>query len=221
MHRQRFLSTLPLLVLLAACSSDSSDEKTNEALYPQCIETRTSLGLDDSTTLGITAREAFASAEGEHIATLRWEKGGETELRLVVSGEPFALELVERKPSQGEGPIDMAFDCYDSLEAHVRATFVTEDGGFDESWDDLRLSAERTMDSFSRIEAARSIDLDELRGSYEPTELPPSEYDRLIQAMIQLELVEGGGFRGSLRYMAEKSHGDSVSARIVTAATWD
>lgn len=228
MLRTTFLIGMGSLVALAACSSSSkTEENGNEALWPVCVETRQSMGLDDETPFGVTAREAFESAKGEHVATLRWHDGRETELRLTITSEPSLLELVDREPNrgQGEGPaLAMAHECDDFIEAKVSATFQTEDGGFDESWDDLRVEWFQIM-GYSRFRARRSIDLDHLGGSYTPTELSPSEYDSIPQASISFSIDEEGRLSGSFGYTAEKRHGGgnegSVSARPVTAANWE
>lgn len=217
MLRPRFL--LATSLLLAACSSDPDDGR-NEARYPQCVETRTPLGPDDMTPLGSTVRETFAHADGEHLAKLRWKNGAETELRLFVSpSESIQAELVERKEDRNGSNLDIAIICEDTVEANVSATFATEDGAFDESFGDLRLTAVRVMDGLS-LRGAQALDLEELHGSYVPTELSPSEYDRIVQASIEFSLEEDR-FEGSFRYIAEKTSGDSVSAGLVTAATWE
>lgn len=227
MLRHRLLIGISLFGLAACSSSSKTDEQGNEALWPQCVESRQSIGLDDETPFGVTAREAFESAKGEHLAELRWYAGGVTELRFAITSEISEVQIVDREPNQGTGEgavLALAPDCSDFLEAKVGATFKTEDGAFDESFDDLRIEAVPIMDTFG-IRAHRSLDLDHLGGSYTPTELSPSEYDRILQASISLSIDEEGRLEGSFSYTAEKTHGEgnegTVSARPVTAATWE
>lgn len=234
-------SSLLLIALssfaLAACSSsddtDNNGDRTqegpglNEAFEP-CIETRTSIGLDDETSLGLTVREAFEIAEGEHQATLRFHDDSETGLTLSIEGEPFEIELVERERNtnsgSGEGPaIELAEACNDSLVAKVKASFKTDDESFDEAWDDLQLSFSKVMDS-ARVDGRRALDFESLGGSYMPNELPSSDYDRIVQPSVSLT-IEEGRFSGSITYLAEKTEGEgddgTVSAANITAASWD
>ena len=224
--RNRFLLFLGSTALLAACSSDSDskDEKANEAFWPQCEETRRVVGLDDETPFGITPRQAFEGAQGEHTAELTWEGGDTTALSLVFTTELAEVELVDREPKQGgEGPaIELAHYCDDYFEAKFDVTFSTEDGAFDESFRDMRLRWEK-VGGTGVLRANHGLDFDALQGSYEPKELDPSDYDRIVQPSVRIEIADEA-LSGDITYMAEKQHGDgpnaSVSAMQVTVATW-
>lgn len=223
--RNRIFLFLCSAALLSACSSDTKEEeKTNEGLWPQCEETRRVVGLDDETPFGITPRQAFEGAQGEHTAELTWEGGDTTALSLVFTTELAEVELVDREPKQGgEGPaIELAHHCDDYFEAKFDVTFSTEDGAFDESFRGMRLRWEK-VGGTGVLRANHALDFDALKGSYEPKELDPSEFDRIVQPSVQLEIADEA-FTGTITYMAEKQHGDgpngSVSARQVTVATW-
>lgn len=219
----RRLLCAALSVLLLACASET-EEKQNEAFWPTCDETRTAVGLDDETPLGITPREAFERATGNYLAELKWKNGDKTVLTVAFTSEVTEVEFVDRTPNYGtgEGP-GIAIECPDTLETKVDLTFATADGAFDESFRDVLLHWEKEADG-ARLRAHHALDLTSLSGTYEPNELDPSEYDRIVQPRIEFTIGEDGAFSGSIVYIAEKHHGSgpegSVSATPVTAASW-
>jgi len=223
MHR-RFFLLLSSVALLSACSSETKDEQGNEAFAPQCEETRRTVGLDDETPFGITPREAFERAKGDYTAELTWKGGAKTGLTLAFTTEVTEVVFVDREPKYGSGERPaIALECNDDLETSVDITFATEDGAFDETFRGVRLRWEKGPDG-AVLRGYHPIELESLAGSYEPNELDPSEYDRIVQPSLRFEIDGEGAFSGDFGYVAEKHHGEgpegSVSAKQVEAASW-
>ncbi|AGP36644.1 hypothetical protein SCE1572_20380 [Sorangium cellulosum So0157-2] len=195
-----------------------------------CDEERVDIGVDDVSPLGFSAREALSALSGERSAPLAWSKGGSATATVaagelvaarfvrstvatvatvdggVAAGELVAARFVRSTVAtvatvakSGPGGAEstaIAADCADHLQLDVPLAFSTEDGAFDESFAvTLRVPQVGAGRFFHRI------DLDALQGSYEVTEVDPTEF-REIFVYLSGELT-GSAVSGTISGIAE------------------
>ncbi|KYG04742.1 hypothetical protein BE21_44990 [Sorangium cellulosum] len=163
-----------------------------------CDEERVDIGADDVSPLGFSARDALSALSGERSAPLAWSKGGSA-TATVAAGELVAARFVRSTVADsGPGGAEpaLAADCADHLQLDVPLAFSTEDGAFDESFAvTLRVPEVGAGRFFHRI------DLDALQGSYEVTEVDPTEF-REVFVYLSGELT-GSAVSGTISGMAE------------------
>ncbi|WP_437728370.1 hypothetical protein [Sorangium sp. So ce861] len=167
-----------------------------------CDEEKEDIGADDVSPLGFSAREALSALSGERSAPLTWAKGGSTTVT-VAAGELVAARFVRstqaKVANSGPGGAEstaIAADCADHLQLDVPLAFSTEDGAFDEAFGvTLRVWQVDAGRFFRRI------DLDALQGSYEVTEVDPTEF-REVVVSLSGELT-GSAVSGTISGIAE------------------
>ncbi|WP_437615701.1 hypothetical protein WMF20_19265 [Sorangium sp. So ce834] len=177
-----------------------------------CDEEKEDIGADDVSPLGFSAREALSALSGERSAPLAWAKGGST-TATVAAGELVAARFVRSTVAASEpGGAEpaLAVDCADHLQLDVALAFSTEDGAFDESFAvTLRVPQVGAGRFFHRI------DLDALQGSYEVTEVDPTEF-REVVVYLSGELT-GSAVSGTIHGIAE-SHPIGTGPDAVVSA---
>jgi hypothetical protein len=204
-------SLLPLL-LVAACSSSATGggsggpNEPNEPDDPKetlvgCLPvTTTPIGLDEPTALGFTAADVLAIADGDHPASLAWDKGGSTGLAVSVTADAASARYVVRDwQDNGSGMAEPAMDCADVIEIDAVTGFATDDGAFAESWTTVLSASESGL-----VLLGASVAPDAIAGSYEVTEVDPAQYDELtlffdvaIAASGATGIVAGQAVQGS------------------------
>lgn len=153
------LFTLPVSALLAGCLGAGALPDT-----PSCADTPTAITLEELSALGFSGADLLTLAEGEHVGTLTWYPGGDTEpaderdtpLLLTVRYDGGGVRHVASEavyPEGDEGAADIAIVCEDRIEVDVTLAISTDDGGLDEvyalalaSTDGLRATATVTFD---------------------------------------------------------------------------
>ncbi|WP_437941786.1 hypothetical protein [Sorangium sp. So ce341] len=164
-----------------------------------CDEEKEDIGADDVSPLGFSARDALSALSGERSTPLAWSKGGST-AATVAAGELVAARFV-RSTVADSGPggaesTALAADCADHLQLDVPLAFSTEDGAFDESFAvTLRVPQVGEGRFFHRI------DLDALQGSYEVTEVDPTEFREVFVDLSGA--LTGSAVSGTISGMAE------------------
>jgi len=202
-------SLLPLL-LVAACSSSATgggsggpnDPNNPEPSLVGCLPvTTTPIGLDEPTALGFTAADVLAIADGDHQASLAWDKGGSTGLAVSVTADAATARYVVREwQDDGSGSAaEPAIDCLDVIEIDAVTGFATEDGAFAESWTTTLSASEPGL-----VLLGASVAPDAIAGSYHVTEVDPAQYDELtlffdvaIDASVATGVVAGQAVQGS------------------------
>ncbi|WP_437947749.1 hypothetical protein WME98_44680 [Sorangium sp. So ce296] len=167
-----------------------------------CDEVKEDIGADDVSPLGFSARDALSALSGERSAPLAWSQGGST-TATVAAGElvaaRFVRSTVAKVADSGPGGAEstaIAVDCADHLQLDVPLAFSTEDGAFDESFAvTLRVPQVGAGRFFHRI------DLDALQGSYEVTEVDPTDF-REVFVYLSGELT-GSAVSGTISGIAE------------------
>lgn len=207
--RERILLLLGSVTLLAACGS-GPDDGFYDPSPPSCTETRQPVGLDEETPIGITAREAFQYANGGYFGWFDWDGGPDVKMSLVFTTELRDVELVTREPKNdfpahlyGARPVG----CYDTLEAKVGARFRTEDGAFDESWDEVRLESFYMLNP-PRMHGSRVFSFDAINGSYLPDDYPPPPSTTIRDPAIEFEVYEDQRIYGRFSYHREVNYPD-------------
>jgi hypothetical protein len=128
-----------LLLPLAACTqADEPFHDGNEGAYESCEETVTVLeSVDEASTLGFSAGDVLAFAEGSHQSSIHWHPGeidfgpetGEGELSVEVEYDGGEIRYVDSEPKNEEG---FGGDCPDRLEIDANVTMKTSGGALDE-----------------------------------------------------------------------------------------
>jgi hypothetical protein len=175
-------SLLPLL-LIAACSSSATgggsgglnDDQPEDVLSGCLPVSTTPIGLDEATALGLTAADVLAIADGDHQASLAWDKGGSTGLAVSVTADATSARYVVRDwQDNGPGVAEPAMDCLDVIEIDAVTGFATEDGAFAESWTTTLSASDPGL-----VLLGASVAPDAIAGSYQVTEVDPAQYDEL------------------------------------------
>lgn len=143
MHRIA-LFTLPSLM---ACNLFKRPVDTaTEDKYAPCVESSSSIDIDDASALGFSPQTMINSAGGERAETFVYADDSTTALNfsIVYSSGDLRFVDAERNPDAGGdtgvATMDAIWDsaaeyCPDRIEADVAYNFVTADGAFNESWD--------------------------------------------------------------------------------------
>ena len=189
------------LLAAAGCSSPQSGGQTGGEGIGCVPVTVTPLELDEASPLGFSGAEALETIGGEWTRPLTWGKGGETELTLSIAyaGETRYLDREWKGDGAEAEPAD---DCPDVLELAISVEFTTADGGFAESWTASALAPEPSS-AWHRHE----LDLDALEGSYEVSEIDPTEWDDVV-GYVDLSLTAGVGASGSVDGLASRADED-------------
>jgi len=213
----RFPIGLALLfpALFAACNLSLDGE---DLAYFECDETVTVLSPEDETSLGFTAADILAVAEGEHSAPLFWQEGmvktapesGEGSLMVAVNYSGGEIRFVEAKPKYGEAEYGM---CNSRIEIEAKVDVHTEGGALDESFIGTLTAQHRGVAILSH-----SLDLDAVEGSFEVTEVDPPGAEA---KSIDLEIgIASFGIFGVFDGLIEHSQGEVVSAGFHQYATF-
>jgi len=126
---------------------------------PYCEDTRTDVAIGDASALGFSGADlvALAISPSPWSDTLTWHEGGETGFTLTLAGGTTArhVESAAVYPDGGMA-LDIAIECFDRIEVDADATFVSDDGSFDEAWpvvlestDGLTTRFAKTLDPFA------------------------------------------------------------------------
>lgn len=218
------------LLLCAACQTGGQTGGELATNGSQCDETTTTVGIDELSPLGFSAREALAAVEGRHEVTTEWlvptppftelesSAIGQADVSLQLqwtSGEVRYVESGLRmvKPKPGEAIVGIAIDeesaCPDRVEVDVDATLESSDGALQEV-------AEGTVVARRPWVADVMVPLDAgaLGGSLN-LELPASSGTEIKDFAFAAQVGEGL-FRGSLRGTVQEQ-----SKEIFTAALFE
>ncbi|MEJ7731975.1 MAG: hypothetical protein WKG00_22540 [Polyangiaceae bacterium] len=216
-------SLLPLL-LVAACSSSATGggsggpnepndpDDPKEALVGCLPVTTTPIGLDEPTALGFTAAELLDLADGDHQASLAWDKGGSTSLDVSVTADAASARYVERAwQDDGSGTAaEPAIDCPDVIEIDAVTGFATEDGAFAESWTTTLSASEPGL-----VLLGASVAPDAIAGSYQVTEVDPAQYDELT--LFFDVAIDAGGATGAVAGQAVQGSNSPDPDGVVSA----
>ena len=229
MRRTILGSTLCTLAcsLSLACSNvtDTGNphrDNGSEAGGDDCERTPSPIELDEVSSLGFSAADLIALAEGPHTETLAWleneiasssgEGSTEVEVRLEFSE---SARFVDRSPKPSEengqeGGPDIGYEssCSDRLELDATLTLKTADGALDET-----VPVVVWAETDRLVHANFSLDADELTGSLEVTVEPPPgfEADGPPQLGFDINIAEVG-FMGSIGVSGTYSGNGGVAA---------
>lgn len=223
--------------LALACSNvtdtgNPNHDKGSEAGGDDCDRTLRPIELDEVSSLGFSAADVIALAEGAHTETLAWlenesahgsgDEPTQVEVRIEFGG---GSRFVDREPKPatggdlGEGGPDIAYEsvCHDRLELDATLTLRTADGALDES-----VPVVVWAETARLVHAGFSLDADELAGSLEVSvEAPPGfEPDGLTKLGFDVRIADVG-FAGSIGAQATFRNDTGVAAGAVGAiARW-
>ncbi|WP_437680889.1 hypothetical protein [Sorangium sp. So ce131] len=181
-----------------------------------CDYEKKDIALDEASPLGISANDVLATVAGERSAELEWAKGGSTTATFSV-GAPLAARFVRStEPEMGgpgitELPVEQ---CPDHLEIDVPLGFLTGDGAFAEL-----LPATLTASQADLATIHHRLDLDALEGTYEVTEVDPSEF-REVYVYLSGTLT-GDAVAGDISGIAESHPVGSGPDASVSARPFD
>ena len=182
------IASLLALLLVAACGSNATGH--GGGVPGGCVPvTITPLALDEPTPAGITAADLLV-ADGQHQGTLTWRKGGTTPVTATVAVDATTASWVDRDwpPDASGGRPDVL--CGDSVEMDATFIFDTEDGAFAEAWSS-KVVAYVPMLGVSEVSVSQSVHPSEVAGTYQVTEVDPSQYDELTLSFY-LRFTEAG-----------------------------
>ncbi|AUX41652.1 hypothetical protein SOCE26_030740 [Sorangium cellulosum] len=158
-----------------------------------CDHEKEDIGLDEASPLGFSANDALATVAGERSAELVWAKGGTTTATFSV-GAPTAARFVRSTEGTGSGlglaELAPAEGCADHLEIDVPLGFLTGDGAFAELLPATLRASQAGAATFHH-----DLDLDALEGTYEVTEVDPSEFRKVyvyLSGTLSADAVIGG-----------------------------
>ncbi len=182
----RALLTIPAWLLVAGCFIDK--EATDDG--PYCEETPTVVTLEEVTELGFSGADLLVLAEGSFEEELTWLTDDSTTTVTVdvayAEGEVRYVTSEAVYPDEGETSIAIGIECEDYLELDVTIAIATVDGSLAESLDTTISSYDGTVST-----TRQSFAPEEIQGTYEYTEMDPSEYDEL-ELGIAVEFDEVG-----------------------------
>jgi hypothetical protein len=211
------LSCAALAPLIAGCPH------LDESAGAHCEETATVVALDEQTVLGFSAQQVLDNLGGTRTATLEYaEDAGSASLVIELlhsGGEARYVESVAVYPENGNEMDLAAPECSSRLDIDITATFVTDDGVFDESWE-LPLAASAADAASFRLS---DLQPDDFAGSYDFMGFDPADYDEVHTSVWAA--FDTGGPRGSVSEMAELTEeggpDSAAMAENLEVATWD
>ena len=182
---------------LVACETESDPQddgnKGPEEDYSSggCLYTSTVVASDEVTALGFSGEEVQAATKGLRSETLIWSADeSSTELNFELSFEDGEVRLMEGEAAQGDTGVweAVALECEDYLELDATLSFATADGVFDEV-----LWVTASADAADQTNLGITLDLDEVAGSYLPSEIPSdaTSAELSIYATITADSSEG------------------------------
>jgi hypothetical protein len=178
-------------------------------------------GVDADTTLGFTAADILAFAQGAHVETIRWHDSfiatlgpemGEHKVTITLNHEGGAVRLMTPKAAGSGSGIEPAIDigtvgggCQPWLEIDVKVAIATDGGALDEAFD-------ATLRSRNALFATMFThpDPEHLGGAFAPVEILEPGFE-----LAQLDLSIGFtpfGVSGSFDGVFEMRTKDSVGA---------
>lgn len=207
-----FLS-LTFLLSLPACDTSGKDEG------PWCEVTRTVVPLEQPAPNGIVPVDLLGWAELPVADTLRWSTGGDTPLHLQATHTAEA-EWVDQEAVYPEGETAaIGIVCEDYLAIPASLAFSTDDGAFADTF-----STELTVSEPDRARFSIDLVAAALAGTFDPTEWPEGEYDRLT--MRAEGDLSGAGSVGLIHGSATRDLGCdpdgvcSAASEDVDVAAW-
>ena len=210
------LSVLALsmtLVWLTGCDAVFGDGGQQGEEGARCDAVRTvALTGDEDSELGFGADEVAALVDGAHDGTFVWDAGGETAVHLTVSGLTNARFLDQEYVDDGTGTEPMlAMDCPDIVATDAHITLVTDDGAFDEAFDQ-RIDVETADLGYFYSE----LDLSALGGSF----VVPGEADYdAVRAFVDVTFATDGT-TGIVDGQGESVDGEVASATQIPVGSW-
>lgn len=205
---------------VVSCFTDSNDHLAEGG---GCDETSSVLALDEVSTLGFSANDLIQLAAGTHQETLLYQDGTTTGLTLTLEYLDGEVRFVDSEPAESESGQEadlIAPYCEDRLEVAVRVTFATDDGAFNEQWQDV-LSA-TTVDS-ATVNATFSPT--GLTGSY-VLEVPADSQDYDEAKLFIDATFTAGATQGTVDAQVSGSNEDTADgdgdawAALIPIATW-
>lgn len=125
-----FFAWAVICLVATACSSGGDAwEQEGHCLIPDSRE----VGLLDRTPSGRTVEEALSRVMKEHHATLLYNRGSSTDVRIEVSPREGSMLFVRRVPDHSYEILPGT--CVDEVRIPARIIFQSGDGAFDEEFD--------------------------------------------------------------------------------------
>ncbi|HVZ36993.1 MAG TPA: hypothetical protein VG963_31425 [Polyangiaceae bacterium] len=208
-------------------TGNPDDDRGTNAEGGLCDETESELGLDDATSLGVSAADLFAWVGGTHQATLAWQDGaasfgpehGLSQITLEI--QPLGAHFIDRSPAQGAGTsnglainteiatIGGGDPCADSVALDVNLHLSTAGGALDET---LETTLEARAGDFATGQV--TLPTDALAGSFTVDAPPPSGFVARGAPKLNVEIaLSKYGDRGQITLSTEfqSSDGQAVS----------
>lgn len=155
----------------------SGDSGQNDSAAGDCIETHSSLGLNDESAFGFAASDILPLASGSHSATVAWMTKttdppiAPTVVTLNIDTQAVTVEYVARELKPDAHPPEN--NCKSALELTTSADFSTADGKFDEHWQPFVLVYTQPEGSSTAapdwLHAAVALKPNDVHGTFAPT----------------------------------------------------
>lgn len=190
---------LSLLMIAAGCGSQVGEEDGGGRGLCGSAKSR-QLTATDASPIGFSAQQVLDVVSGQKTAPLGWE-GSRTVATVNVTYLGGAIRFHEQA-------LEAARGCDKNLEIPVQIRFVTQDGAFNETWNQAIFAREAGAATTSRA-------LDEVAGTYRIQTFTPPGTWKDIKSSISLRLTDM--VAGSITGSAEGR--DSASVKTFPVAT--
>jgi hypothetical protein len=203
-------------------TGNPNDDRGTNVEAGLCDATKSDLGLEDATSLGVSAADLFAWVGGTHQATLAWQDGaanfgpehGQSQITLEI--QPLGAHFIDRSPAQSGGSSNgLAFNteiatigggdpCADSIALDVSLRLSTASGALDET---LETTFEARAGDFAT--GRLTLPTDALTGSFTVDAPPPNGFVTRGAPKLNIEIaLSKYGDRGAIMLSTEFQSSD-------------
>jgi hypothetical protein len=198
-------------------SANAASEDASESLGGNCTYITQPIGLDDRTSLGVTAAQLLAYVSGTRFATLKWGTSPDPSFAVYPTGSTtLAIDVTPMSGSITDTHADGGL-CPGTLAIAATVHFVTADGGFDETWQESLFSSDGQSLTFYQ-----DLQRTPLVGSFRVTNMgtPVGSTEASLTATF-----DERGARGEVQYVTSTMFSTGPNSGgggglIIHAASW-